>query len=87
MFTGKTTLAYFCIIIFQYCVDLFFHEFIRWRKLTGKDPPALEMVQKIQALQKRLIARKEEIVDRELNIQEKDRVIDELKGGYPNHTF
>ena len=41
------------------------------------------MVQKIQALQKRLIARKEEIVDRELNIQEKDRVIDELKGGYP----
>ena len=70
------------------CVNYlaFFHEFIRWRKLTGKDPPALEMVQKIQALQKRLIARKEEIVDRELNIQEKDRVIDELKGWYPNHT-
>ena len=51
----------------------------RWRKLEGKDPPALEMVQKIQMLQKRLIARKEDIVDRELGLQEKDRVIGELK--------
>ena len=55
--------------------------------LTGKDPPALEMVQKIQALQKRLIARKEDIVDRELNIQEKERVIDELKGKARRHCF
>ena len=55
--------------------------------LTGKDPPALEMVQKIQALQKRLIARKEDIVDRELNIQEKERVIDELKGKARCHCF
>ena len=43
----------------------------RWRKLGGKDPPTLELVQKIQTLQKRLIARKEDIVDRETSIREK----------------
>ena len=42
-------------------IDLFK---FRWRKLGGKDPPTLELVQKIQTLQKRLIARKEDIVDR-----------------------
>ena len=44
---------------------------IRWRKLGGKDPPTLELIQKIQTLQKRLIARKEDIVDRETSIREK----------------
>ena len=43
----------------------------RWRKLGGKDPPTLELIQKIQTLQKRLIARKEDIVDRETSIREK----------------
>ena len=43
----------------------------RWRKLDGKDPPTLDLIQKIQSLQKRLISRNEEIVDRELSLQEK----------------
>ena len=50
----------------------------RWRKLGGKDPPTLEMVQKIQTLQKRLIARKEDIVDRETAIREKVFLQNEL---------
>ena len=39
--------------------------------MGGKDPPTLELIQKIQTLQKRLIARKEDIVDRETSIREK----------------
>ena len=41
----------------------------RWRKLEGNDPSTYELIQKIQSLQKRLIAKKEEIVDRELALQ------------------
>ena len=41
----------------------------RWRMLEGKDPSTLELIQKIQSLQKRLIARKEDIVDLELALQ------------------
>ena len=48
-----------------------FFLYSRWRKLGGKDPPTLELIQKIQTLQKRLIARKEDIVDRETSIREK----------------
>jgi hypothetical protein len=33
----------------------------RWRKLEGSDPSTLEMIQKIQTLQKRLIAKTEEV--------------------------
>jgi hypothetical protein len=33
----------------------------RWRKLEGSDPGTLEMIQKIQTLQKRLIAKTEEV--------------------------
>jgi chromosome segregation ATPase len=51
----------------------------RWRKLEGKDPTTLELIQKIHSLQKRLIARKEDIVDRELSLQEKDKVVAELR--------
>ena len=41
----------------------------RWRKLDGSDPGTYEMVQKIQALQKRLIAKTEEVVEKDLFIQ------------------
>lgn len=41
----------------------------RWRKLDGSDPSTHEMVQKIQALQKRLITKTEEVVERDLLIQ------------------
>ena len=41
----------------------------RWRKLEGSDPGAYEMIQKIQVLQKRLIAKTEEVVEKDLLIQ------------------
>lgn len=41
----------------------------RWRKLEGSDPSAYEMVQKIQALQKRLISKTEEAVEKDMLIQ------------------
>jgi hypothetical protein len=37
--------------------------------LDGSDPGTHEMIQKIQALQKRLIAKTEEVVERDLLIQ------------------
>ncbi len=48
----------------------------RWRMLEGKDPTMLELIQKIQSLQKRLIARKEDIVDRELSIQGESKILE-----------
>ena len=51
----------------------------RWRKLEGSDPGTYEMLQKIQALQKRLISKTEEVVEKDLLIQEKDRLYVELK--------
>merc|ERR1712127_893014 len=51
----------------------------RWRKLEGSDPGTYEMVQKIQALQKRLIAKTEEVVEKDLLIQEKEKLYVELK--------
>ena len=44
----------------------------RWRKLEGSDPGTYEMLQKIQALQKRLILKTEE-GEKDLLIQEKDK--------------
>lgn len=51
----------------------------RWRKLEGTDPDSFEMTQKIQALQKRLIKKTEEVVDRDVKIQEKEGQIQQLK--------
>jgi len=51
----------------------------RWRKLEGSDPATYEMIQKIQTLQKRLIAKTEEVVEKDLVIQEKDKLYLELK--------
>lgn len=50
----------------------------RWRKLEGSDPTAYEMIQKVQTLQKRLIAKTEEVVDRDIQIQEMEKKIEEL---------
>ncbi len=41
----------------------------RWRKLEGSDPTTYEMILKIQMLQKRLIAKTEEVVEKDLLIQ------------------
>merc|ERR1719174_3132238 len=51
----------------------------RWRKLEGSDPDTYEMIQKIQTLQKRLIAKTEEVVEKDLLIQEKEKLYVELK--------
>merc|ERR1712054_653230 len=51
----------------------------RWRKLEGSDPATYEMIQKIQSLQKRLISKTEEVVERDLLIQEKEKLYVELK--------
>ena len=51
----------------------------RWRKLEGSDPATFELIQKVQTLQKRLIAKTEEVVEKGLVIQEKDKMYSELK--------
>jgi hypothetical protein len=51
----------------------------RWRKLEGSDPSTFELLQKIQLLQKRLIQKTEEVVQKELLIQEKEKLYAELK--------
>ncbi|KAJ0411692.1 hypothetical protein ATCC90586_002076 [Pythium insidiosum] len=51
----------------------------RWRKLEGSDPATYELLQKIQTLQKRLIQKTEEVVEKELIIQEKEKLYAELK--------
>ena len=47
----------------------------RWRKLEGSDPATYEMIQKIQTLQKRLIMKTEEVVEKDLLIQEKEKLM------------
>lgn len=51
----------------------------RWRKLECTDPETYEMIQKIQSLQKRLIAKTEEVADKDVLIQEKEKLYIELK--------
>ena len=51
----------------------------RWRKLEGCDPATYELVQKIHMLQKRLIEKSEEVVEKDLLIQEKEKLYVELK--------
>ena len=41
----------------------------------------MELIQKIHSLQKRLIARNEDIVDRQLSLAEKDKQLSELRAG------
>ena len=51
----------------------------RWRRLEGTDPDTWEMLQKIQTLQKRLIKKTEEVVEKDVLIQEKEKLYVELK--------
>merc|ERR1712174_47637 len=50
----------------------------RWRKLEGSDPAMYEMMQKVKTLQKRLIAKTEEVVAKDLNIQDKEHLHKDL---------
>ena len=47
--------------------------------VQGSDPSQYEMIQKMQMLQKRLITKTEEVVEKELLIQEKEKLYMELK--------
>mmetsp|Transcript_87719 Transcript_87719/g.246441 ORF Transcript_87719/g.246441 Transcript_87719/m.246441 type:complete len:868 (-) Transcript_87719:149-2752(-) len=52
----------------------------RWRKLEGSDPAMYELIQKVRTLQKRLIQKTEEVVAKDHEIGEKERLHKELKG-------
>ncbi|KAI9338739.1 hypothetical protein BDR26DRAFT_935085 [Obelidium mucronatum] len=51
----------------------------RWRKLSGSDPTMFELITKMQALQKRLIFKTEEVVEKETIINHKDKLYLEVK--------
>lgn len=51
----------------------------RWRKLEGSDPSRYELIQKIHSFQRRLITKSQEVVDKELLLQEKGKLYVELK--------
>uniref|UniRef100_A0A7N8YGW1 Cilia and flagella associated protein 58 n=1 Tax=Mastacembelus armatus TaxID=205130 RepID=A0A7N8YGW1_9TELE len=51
----------------------------RWKKNEGSDPGKYELIQKIQSLQKRLIAKTQELEEHELLLQEKEKLYVELK--------
>ncbi|KAJ3291267.1 hypothetical protein HK104_006210 [Borealophlyctis nickersoniae] len=51
----------------------------RWRRLSGSDPSTYALITKIQTLQKRLIAKTEEVVEKELQIQRKEKLYKEVK--------
>ncbi|NWR74985.1 CFA58 protein, partial [Centropus unirufus] len=51
----------------------------RWRKIEASDPSTYELIQKIQRLQKLLISKTDEVIERELLLQEKEKLYVELK--------
>ncbi|NWR60208.1 CFA58 protein, partial [Bucorvus abyssinicus] len=51
----------------------------RWRKLEASDPSTYELIQKIQRLQKQLISKTGEVVEKELLLQENEKLYVELK--------
>ncbi|KFQ44776.1 Coiled-coil domain-containing protein 147, partial [Nestor notabilis] len=51
----------------------------RWRKLEVTDPSTYELIEKIQRLQKQLITKTGEVIEKELLLQEKEKLYVELK--------
>jgi chromosome segregation ATPase len=51
----------------------------RWRELEGSDPQTYEMIQKVKSLQKLLISKTEEVVEKDSLIQEKEKLYVQLK--------
>lgn len=51
----------------------------RWRELEGSDPATFEMIQRVKKLQKDLIGKTEEVVEKEVQIQEKEKLYVQLK--------
>merc|ERR1712087_626237 len=51
----------------------------RWRELEGSDPQTYEMIQKVKTLQKLLIAKTEEVVEKDALVQEKEKLYVQLR--------
>nr|XP_055060546.1 cilia- and flagella-associated protein 58 [Misgurnus anguillicaudatus] len=51
----------------------------RWRKLEASDPSTFGLIQKVHSLQRRLISKTQEVVEKELLLQEKEKLYVELK--------
>jgi len=51
----------------------------RWRELEGSDPATYEMIQRVKTRQKLLIAKTEEVVEKDMQIQEKEKLYVQLK--------
>jgi chromosome segregation ATPase len=51
----------------------------RWRRLEGSDPATFELIQKVQTLQRRLISKTEEVVERDLLLADKEKMYVQLK--------
>ncbi|KAJ8978920.1 hypothetical protein NQ317_013358 [Molorchus minor] len=51
----------------------------RWRKLEGSDPEVLDLLQKVQILQKRLLQQASDAVERERQLKEAERLYMNLK--------
>lgn len=52
----------------------------RWNQLKGTDPETFELLNKINTLQKRLIKKSEEVVERDAQVVENTKLYNELKG-------
>lgn len=50
----------------------------RYQELDGKDPPAFELISKVETLQHRLISKTEQVVEQDVLIQEKRKLLVEL---------
>ena len=51
----------------------------RWNQLKGTDPETFELLNKINTLQKRLIKKTEEVVERDAQVIENGKLYNELK--------
>ncbi|NXA00282.1 CFA58 protein, partial [Nesospiza acunhae] len=51
----------------------------RWRKLEASDPTTYELILKVQRLQKRLISKTSEVIEKEFLLQEKEKLYVELR--------
>jgi chromosome segregation ATPase len=51
----------------------------RWRRLEGKDPETLELIQKINNLQRRLISKQEDLIEKDMKIEEINKLYAESK--------
>eukprot|EP00792_Barthelona_sp_PAP020_P007034 TRINITY_DN3097_c1_g1_i1.p1 TRINITY_DN3097_c1_g1~~TRINITY_DN3097_c1_g1_i1.p1 ORF type:complete len:907 (+),score=264.66 TRINITY_DN3097_c1_g1_i1:53-2722(+) len=51
----------------------------RWRQLEGSDPDMFALIQKVHQLQKRLISKSQEVITKDLMIEEKEKLFAKLK--------